>query len=76
MTVRPLPSEEFYTSLTLCVFTLRLFVCCLSSAFVCSVVVVITLPLPQDGGTTIQVHAVSIIEIRLGERWHAISNKS
>ena len=42
------------------------------------VVVVITLPLPRDGGTartTIQVHAVNLIEIRLGERWQPISNQ-
>ena len=35
------------------------------------VVVVITHPLPWDGGmarTTIQVHAVNLIDIRLGER--------
>ena len=36
------------------------------------VVVVITPPLPRDGGTArtaIQVHAVNLIEIKLGERW-------
>ena len=36
------------------------------------VVVVITPPLPRDEGTArtaIQVHAVNLIEIRLGERW-------
>ena len=44
-----------------------------------SVVVVITLPLPRDGGTArtaIQVHAVTLIEIRLGERSQLISNQS
>ena len=43
------------------------------------VVVLITPPLPQDGGmarTAIQVHAVNIIEIRLGERWQPILNQS
>ena len=43
------------------------------------VVVVITPPLPRDGGMTrmaIQVHAVNLIEIRLGERWQLISNQS
>ena len=43
------------------------------------VIVVITSPLPRDGGTAqtaIQVHAVNIIEIRLGERWQPISNQS
>ena len=41
------------------------------------VVLVITPPLPWDGGTArtaIQVHAVNIIEIRLGEKWQPISN--
>ena len=41
--------------------------------------VVMTPLLPRDGGTTgtaIQVHAVNIIDIRLGERWQPISNKS
>ena len=40
------------------------------------VVVVITPPLPWDGGTVrtaIQVHAVNLIEIRLEERWQPIS---
>ena len=40
---------------------------------------VVTPPLPRDGGTTstaIQVHAVNLIEIRLGERWQPISNQS
>ena len=35
------------------------------------IVAVITSPLPRDGGTTqtaTQVHAVNLIEIRLGER--------
>ena len=48
-------------------------------AFVVVAVVVITTPLSQDGGTartTIQVHAVNLIEIRLGERWQPISNQS
>ena len=43
------------------------------------VVAVITPPLPRDGGTTqtaIQVHAVNLIEIRLGERGQLISNQS
>ena len=43
------------------------------------VVVVITPPLPRDGGTArtaIQVYAVNLIEIRLGERWQPISNQS
>ena len=43
------------------------------------VVVVITPPLPRDGGTArtaIQVHAVNLIEIRPGERWQPISNQS
>ena len=41
------------------------------------VVAVINPPLPRDGGTArtaIQVHAVNLIEIRLGERWQPISN--
>ena len=41
--------------------------------------VVVTPPLPQDGGTActvIQVHAVNLIEIKLGERWQPISNQS
>ena len=36
-------------------------------------------PPPRDGGTVwtaIQVHAVNLIEIRLGERWQPISNQS
>ena len=36
-------------------------------------------PLPGDGGTSqtvIQVHAVNLIEIRLGERWKPILNQS
>ena len=43
------------------------------------VAVVITPPLPRDGGTArmaIQVHAVNLIEIMLGERWQPISNQS
>ena len=43
------------------------------------VVVVITRSLPRDRDTAltaIQVHAVNLIEIRLGERWHPISNPS
>ena len=35
-------------------------------------------PFPRDGGTArteIQVHAVDLIEIRLGERWQPISNQ-
>ena len=40
---------------------------------------VVTPPLPRDGGTArtaIQVHAINLIEIRLGERWQPISNQS
>ena len=40
---------------------------------------VVTSPLPRDGDTVltaIQVHAVNLIEIRLGERWQSISNQS
>ena len=40
---------------------------------------VVTPPLPRDGGTArtaIQVHAVNLIDIRLGERWQPISNQS
>ena len=43
------------------------------------VVVVITPPLPRDGGTARtanQVDALTLIEIRLGERWQPISNQS
>ena len=43
------------------------------------VVVLITPPLPRDGDTAqtaIQVHAVNLIKIRLGERWQPISNQS
>ena len=39
---------------------------------------VVTPPLPRDGGTAltaIQVHAVNLIEIRLGEKWQPISNQ-
>ena len=42
-------------------------------------VVVITPPPPRDEGTArtvIQVHAVNLIEIGLGERWQPISNQS
>ena len=42
-------------------------------------IVVITHPLPWDGGTArtaIQLHTVNLIEIRLGERWQPISNQS
>ena len=42
-------------------------------------VVVITLPLPRDGGTAqtaIQVHAINRIKISLGERWQPISSHS
>ena len=49
------------------------------SSRICAVVVVITPPLPRDGGTAwtaIQVHAVNLIEIRLEERWQPISNQS
>ena len=41
-----------------------------------SVVIVITPTLPRDGSTAIQVHAVNLIEIRLGERWLPILNQS
>ena len=47
--------------------------------YVVVVVVVITPPLPRDrdtARTAIQAHAVNQIEIRLGERWQPISNKS
>ena len=43
------------------------------------VVVVITPRLPPDGGTErteIQVHAINLIKIRLGERWQLILNQS
>ena len=43
------------------------------------VVVVITHPRSRNGGTAwtvIQVHAVNLIEISLGERWQPISNQS
>ena len=42
-----------------------------------AVVVVIISPLPRNGGTArtaIQVHAVNLIAIRLGERWQPTSN--
>ena len=41
--------------------------------------VVIIPPLPGDGGmarTAIQVHAVNLIEISLGERWQPILHQS
>ena len=50
---------------------------CMSAIVV--VVVVITPPLSRDGGTArteIQVYAVNLIQIRLGERWQPISNQS
>ena len=43
------------------------------------VVVVISPPLLQDGATAqtaIEVHAVKLIQIRLGERWQLILNQS
>ena len=43
------------------------------------VVVVITPPLPRSGATArtaVQVHAVNLIKIRLGERWQPILNQS
>ena len=43
------------------------------------VVVVINPFLPRDGGaarSATQVHAVNLIEIRLGERWQPILNQS
>ena len=52
---------------------MNLFVC----LFVC--LFVVTPPLPRDGGTAqtaIQVYAVNLIDIRLGERWQPISNQS
>ena len=42
-------------------------------------VVVVTPLLPRDGGTArpaIQVHAINLKEIMLGERWQPISNES
>ena len=48
-------------------------------SFIEPVVVVITPPLPQDGDTArtaIQIHAVNLIEIRLGERMQLNSNQS
>ena len=44
------------------------------------VVAVIAPPFPRDGGlartrTAIQVHAVNLIEITLGEKWQLISNQ-
>ena len=41
--------------------------------------VIVVITLPRDGGTArtaIQVHAVNLIEIRLGERCESISNQS
>ena len=41
--------------------------------------VVISPPLPRDGGTAptaTQVYPVNLIEIRLGERWQPILNQS
>ena len=43
------------------------------------VVVVITPSLPWDEGTArtaIQVYAINLIKIRLGERWQLVSNQS
>ena len=43
-----------------------------------TVVVAVVITLPPDGGTArmaIQVHAVNLIEIRLGERWQPVSNQ-
>ena len=43
------------------------------------IVVVITPPLPRSRGTArtaIQVHAVNLIDIRLGEKWQLILNQS
>ena len=40
---------------------------------------VVTPSFPRDGGTArtaIKVHAVNLIEFRLGERWQPISNQS
>ena len=40
---------------------------------------VVTPPFPRDEGTArtaIQVHAVNLITIKLGERWQPISNQS
>ena len=44
-----------------------------------NVVVVITPSLPWDEGTArtaIQVYAINLIKIRLGERWQLVSNQS
>ena len=45
-----------------------------------SVVLVVIAPsLPRDGGTArtaIQVHAINLFKIRLGEKWQPISNQS
>ena len=49
------------------------------ATFVVIVVVEITPSLPWDRGTArtaIQVHVVNLIAIRLGERWHPISNQA
>ena len=54
-------------------------VCSLKAKLFSVVVVVITPPLPRDGGTAqtvIQIHVVNQIEIRLGERWQPILNYS
>ena len=43
------------------------------------VVIMITPALPRDGDTArtaILIHAVNLIEIRIGERWQPISNQS
>ena len=44
----------------------------------CPCLFVVTPPLPHDGGTVrtaIQVHAINLLEIRLGERWQLILNQ-
>ena len=50
-----------------------------STVLLILVVVVITPPLPRDGGTArtaIQVHALNQIDIRLEERWQPMSDPS
>ena len=50
-----------------------------SAALLSVCLFVVTPPLPRNGGTAytaIQVYAVNLIEIRLGQRWQPISNQS
>ena len=59
-------SDSFFIN----VFTRSVTDICDNSSYGVVVVVVITPPLPRDGGaarTAIQVHAVNLIEIKLGE---------